>query len=307
MPRSRNYTAGDVWVNATRDIKFSQTDLVFNERFDIINRAVDAVVSTFFDLYSNSYMTPQAISSSSSTCKYLSAGTASWIAETGLLYGATMTGAFASTDVGKMIVFRIGTSGYVGYINEFVSTTAVYVRGRDLPLVDGSGTIVDVIVVPTVISGKAFNIDTLPIMRAGQQIKLELESTATKNIKFATSSTLAMFNASAEQNLDMIMWALSGEQILLDWGDNLANPGTLILRYPALPARVVRDDSKIDVPDGAGIEIVTMKITSIVGKRMKIQLADPTPAMSAMISLLYQTFGQQASAEQIKEKIQALK
>ena len=71
--------------------------------------------------------------------KYLSTGTATYTLTTRAISGATMSAVFAAGDVGKGIVFRIGTAVHYGRIASYVSTTSVTLEvGGSLPSSNGT-------------------------------------------------------------------------------------------------------------------------------------------------------------------------
>lgn len=76
--------------------------------------------------------------------KYLSAGTASYAAGTRTVSGATVSPVFASSDVGKGVVFRIGTAISYSRVESFISTTSVALA-PNASLPGSNGTIAELV------------------------------------------------------------------------------------------------------------------------------------------------------------------
>lgn len=75
--------------------------------------------------------------------KYLSSGTPSYTASTRVIAGATMSTAFDSADVGRVMVFRIGSAVYWSRVSGYVSATSVSLHAGTLPV--GNGTVAEIL------------------------------------------------------------------------------------------------------------------------------------------------------------------
>jgi len=270
------------------------------QRFDYINRAVQSVASTFYDIVGNSYMTPATIIPDTAGNYYVSG--ASWAFET-LRLTATMNTVFATTDVGKLIAFRIGTSVYVGLISGFVSTTVVEVSGDNLPTADG--TVSYVLVADTVITSDRISLISLRIMMAYAD-KLELESSTTGQTRAVSVNLLPKIALSGAQNTNLIFWAFNGDEILLKKGSSISTYGTLTLRYPRVPALSVIDTGLIDLPDGALTDLAVLKLRSILASIIGVAVDSQREGEALVRTFLRSTTGE-AQEEVVKEKLLALR
>ncbi len=303
MALSKNWTYAKFWREAALGKEYDPTNNLHLARFEIINRSVECTANAFYDLMAIVYMTAVTILPDTTGRYYVSG--ASWDATLNRLT-ATMNTSFGSGDVGKVIMFRVGALVYIGQVNAFVSTTVVGVTGSNLPT--SNQTVDYVLLAATTPTGNTVYISDLKYMRSGQQIRLELESTATQFVKNVSSYEVRTFRSSAGENIDRVVWALSGEELLLAKGDNLATYGTFTLRYPRTPINGTAETDFIDLPDGAPIEIALMKTRLIIAELGGPPApADTESRMKAYIEVLYKTYGGEITAETVVEKVKALK
>ena len=303
MSLSRDWTALRFFNLILTDLNKTKNDVSYAQRFELMNKAVATTANTFYDLMSNAYMTPITLLPSTVGRTYVSGAT--WTAATNRLT-ATMNTSFGSGDVGNLIVFSVGASlVYVGTITQFISTTVVVVSGSNLPLTDQ--TVSGVLMPATTPTGQVLDITTLRLMRTGQPIKLELETTATIQLEACTSGEIFKFDTTDPGNANKIVWAYSGDQILLAKGSTLATYGTFTLRYPRIPNALTSDADSIDLPDGAAISISMLLTKSYIAERGQEKSPDVSAEMEYYIKSMYRTFGQEADAERVKEKVIALK
>ena len=101
-----------MYAEAMRDIQTDQEVPDF-EKFNLINRAVEAVVGEFYALMSNDYMTPMVVLDDV-IGRYSTAAGNFYVMSSEV--SITMDSSFASFDVGKLIVFRSGSNVYIGFI-----------------------------------------------------------------------------------------------------------------------------------------------------------------------------------------------
>lgn len=302
---SKDWTARRFYNMAGADLESDVNQTAFIQRFDLINKTIELVTTLFYDLMISAYMTPVTLVPDT-IGRYSSSGTGSWTAATSLLSFAGMNTAFNSVDVGKVIGFRIGASLYLGTISTFVSTSSITVTGLSLPSVDG--TVAEVMVFSSVPGSNTVSLDGLRIMRTGQQVKMELESTATKTIEAVESQAVFAFDATSLTNKNKIVWCMSGDQIIFAKGSGLTNAGTFTLRYPRVPNILTSDTDFLDLPDGAAIEIALLHLKSVLSRRMKQpdQAKDFSAELGGVIRALYSTFGQEVQKDVMKEKVLAL-
>lgn len=160
-------------------------------------------------------------------------------------------------------------------------------------------------------TGDTASIATLRIMRYGNETKMSLESSSLtgKVCRPVTLEALAGFRSAAAQLKKAIWWAYEGDNIQLKKGDSVTSYGTLTLRYPKLPDKLTTDAGGIDLPDGPAIEIAILNLRGLIEKRLG-RVGEANPAEQAererLISLLYSSFGQKVTTEEIEEKTRAL-
>jgi hypothetical protein len=141
---------------------------------------------------------------------------------------------------------------------------------------------------------------------SGGQVGLIVESTGTKAVGAVTEEEVSAFRASAAQNLKRIIWAFSGESLLLAKGSSLSTYGTLTLRYPRVPCLAVADTDLVDLPDGIPMEMAILKLKSLIALRVGEQSPEIDSQMSSMLKTFYGQLGVQASLEEIKTKTAAI-
>ena len=291
-----------MYAEAMRDIQTDQEVPDF-EKFNLINRAVEAVVGEFYALMSNDYMTPMVVLDDV-IGRYSTAAGNFYVMSSEV--SITMDSSFASFDVGKLIVFRSGSNVYIGFISAVQSTSTVRVSGDVLPLTD---TTVDYcMVAATTISTNVISLSSLSIMRMGQQVRMILESSALPNhvCTPATVEELNMFRTSNRHNLNKIVFAYSGDELLLKKGDSLTNYGTMTLRYPRTPTPVSSDTHYVDIPDSTPIAIAILYLRKLLAQRLKIEIKPVESEMVSLIGNLLQSYGVTAKMEEIQKKVEAL-
>ena len=306
MPLSRKYNAQLYFANAVRDIPDDDVMTRFQafEKFTLINRSVDTVAGLFYSLMSNAYMTPVTILPDT-LGRYSSSGTGTWVASTRTLTFVGMNTDFGSGDVGKICVFRVGSLTYIAQVETFVSIDVITLTaGNNIPT--SNQTVDYVILVSTPPTGNLVSIADLPIMRVGMPIKLELESTATDTVDPLSVAELRTWITTAPKNVNRVVWAYSGEELLLKKGSSLTTYGTFTLRYPRVPVSVASETAMIDLPDGPAIELGMIKLRMLIAARLRVQIPDQTNQIAGLIQSLYTMFGFEMKLEDQKEKISAL-
>ena len=300
---SRDFNAAQLWFNAKRDL--GNIVVPDWERFDLINRSISTVVGQFYDLLSQSYLTDAVINYSTGG-KYDAGTGGTYIAATQVVTLNNPSSNLTNTDLEKLVVFRIGTTNYLGKVLSVLSTSTFKFDGDILPSVDG--TIVDnsLSILDTTIQNDIISLSSLRIMRAGENIRIGLVSTATRTVKFMSQEELDTFTTDG-RNSKTIGWSFFGDVINTKKGDVLASYGTITIHYPRVPYLVSDDLDQIDLPDGTAIEIATIHLRDLIRKRIELPPENNEALKQKLVGNLYQTFGQEASAEIIKEKALALK
>jgi hypothetical protein len=290
-----------LWREAVRDLG-AITDVPHWEKYDLINRAIKTVIGQFYDLVSNLYMTEATIAGTSGF--YETGSTGTYTVSTKTLALQTPSRNIISTDVGKQVSFRIGTSTYSAIIESVATTSSFVVTGIGLPA--SNGTLASVIVVGDLPTANKLSLSDLRVMMAGQQIKLQLaSSTSGVTIKSATMSEIDNFRTGGV-NRKTVLWAINGDNVEIAYGDDV-DLGTLTLRYPRVPELVSSTATGIDLPDGTIMEIAILYLKGLIQQRITGHKDNNEAKLSDLINNLYTTFGQEANAEINKEKVLALK
>lgn len=299
MALSLDYTVQTYWTEALRDAVAGKSVVVADfEKYNLINRSQDNVSGLLYDLGSRSYIdTTTAVPSS--TVKYGTTG--SYVVATKLLT-ATLNANFLAGDEGNMIVLRSGTNGYLGTIDAINSTTIVRLIGDGLPTSD-QASFDTITVLATTPTGSTVSLARLRMMRTGQQIALEVESTVTEEIEVMETIALRHFNTTAVQNRNKIAYALSGNSLYFKKGSSLSSYGTITIRYPRVPLRVTADVDYIDIPDGIAVQLGIMNLSTLIARRSNVEVNERTKQeILALTQSLNSMFGRQFNITQLKEK-----
>jgi hypothetical protein len=301
MPLSNLYTAKTFWNAATREIKeYKQNDLVYNERFNLINMACQLTQGMVGDLVSEAYRR-DTTAVLSTTGKYGTTGV--FTAATNTLV-ATMSSDLVSADIGNMIIMRTGTTVYIGTIVSRTNATTVVLSGDNLPAVNVAAfdTITMAGTSPT---GTTLSISSLRLLRYGTQLDLQLLSTATNSVFVKASEGFSQWVTTANQNKNAIAWNLVGTNIFLKKGSSLTSYGTLTIRYPALPDLVTLDADYVDLIDGSMAQIGIVVLRTLLEKRLGVQSVGST-AIQEQVSSMYRSAGNEQKKEVIQEKVESL-
>lgn len=302
MPLSRDYSLIKFYREAAQDLHGAM-GIPRHIQKDLSNRAICTVSGEFYDLMSSSYMT-DAYANLAGTHKYESGAGSTYTASSRTVTFTTPSANLDSTDIGKVIMFRILTNIYLGTIESIVSTSAVVFSSTVYPSVDA--VINETLVCGTTLSVGYFSIASLRIMRTHVS-RIELNTTvAGATIKVGTTREVDTF-INTGKNSKTIIWALNGEYINFAIGADLVNAGTLTIRYPRVPSLVSLDADMIDLPDGTPIEIAIIYLRGLIQRRLSLPKEDNEGLLSKKIADLYRSFSMEANAETIKQKVLALK
>lgn len=304
MAESQNYTALQAFDQARRDIHFSQDDSIWADRINISNRAKDTIVSVLGEIIAPGLMVPVVIASDNDG--KIGSSAMSWDSTTKRLT-ATMEVAFVSTDVGKEVMFTEdngdGTHGvYTGYINEYVSPSIVGIRLHTYPAADIA--VVDHVTVSAgSVDNDEISIAYLPILRYGEQVKIDLQSSETEEVIPMSREDLNTFVGNG-RNYNAIAFAISGMFIYLKKGDGIASYGTLKLFYPEIPENVYTDSDSVKLFDGAMMMLYIVIMRQIILRRMG-KLAQEEDVIKA-VQGLYQSYNQSAKNQVMVDKTKAI-
>ena len=302
MPLSRKWTAGAFFQNAVAPLaELDKIPLAWAQRFELINLVQLQVVSAFYAPMSAGYMTPVALQTDN-TINY-STGASTWTAASKRL-SATMNASFVSTDLGKTVMFRSGANGYMGTIDSYVSAGVVTLTGNALPASD-LGSIDDIMVINTTVSNNIVSLAGLAIMRAGDQIKLHLESSATTDIDPMTLEEMQRYQTTDPRHPSKIIWCYSGDYLLLK--TPLASYGSMVLWYPRVPQEPASDTDYVDLPDGPAIELAMALLRKMIADRFLSGAVKNDQEIAAGVQSMAQNYGLQMNKEDVKRKVEALK
>lgn len=308
MALSRTWTYADFWRSAYVDDVFDPNNAVWFLRHKLMDEAIQFTATLFYDLMGVRYFTDQTIVPDT-LGRFSNTGTGTYTAATKTVTFVGMNTDFGSGDTGKLMMFRVGSLVYPCKVTTFVDIDNVIVDGNNLPTTNQ--TIDGVMLASTAPTGVGSYISVwvgdLRIMSVGQQVRTFLESSSTKNVDNLDVTGVVNFRSAADANKFRIVWALAGENLMLAKGSGLSTYGTLVLRYPRIPYVWTADTDYIDLPDGAPLNIALVKLKSMIQDRIGRPKADYSPQLEALIQSLYRTFGAEASAEVLQEKIKALR
>lgn len=305
MPLSRDYSYKRFVTQAFLRHGIDNNNAIYVTRFNLVDSVKDSVVNLFYDLVGNAYMTAVTLPPDT-VGRYSSSGTGTWTASSKQLTHAGMNSSFTAQDVGKIITLRISSQLYIGTISQFISATVVVITGFVLPTTNQTVDYVEVIPTSiTTVGNTAINISTLRLMRS-HAIKMYLESTSTPSVDPVSLEEYFTWQPQADKNANRIVWAYSGDELLLAKGNNLSAYGTFTLHYPRIPDQGTLDAQNLDIPDGAFIDICLTKFDMLIAEMTNKPIPDRTQALTGMIQALYASFGREASLEAIREKVQAL-
>lgn len=306
MPASRQWTAGALFRHVMAELQ-ADNQIAGVQRFAILSQIQNTIAAQFYNVMWQTYMTP-VILSIDVTANWATTNTSTWTAATSTLTAANMNAAFLSTDVGKLVVFRKGASFYTGYLSTFVDSTHVKLSGYNLPTVDVSA-IDTVDLVPTEVNQSIINLSTLGIMLTGEQVRLQLHSSATTDVESVSAEEVRVFRVTAPQNSMKIVWNYSGDELIFAYGNGVlaaGGPGTLTMRYPRVPIPLVADTDYMDLPDGIPMELAKIRLRKVLETQYALQGANIERDVPGLVSELYKNAGIMVSQEEIKSKVAAL-
>jgi hypothetical protein len=303
MGLSRKWQAGAFFQNAIAPLaELDRIQLAWVQRFELINIVQLKVVSAFYAPMAAAYMTP-AVLQTDNVANY-SIGAATWTLASRRLSAPNMQFGFSSTDVGKTVGFRSGASSYLGIIDSFVNTGIVTLTGNALPLTD-LASIDDIMTYGTRVSSDIIALAGLSIMRAGDQIKLNLESSATTDVIPVTLEELQHFKTTDPRHSKAILWCYSGDYLLLRTA--LSNYGTLLLRYPRVPQEPFYDTDYLDLPDGPAVDLAMTLLRKLIADRFLTSKIEMMNEIASGVEAVAQNYGLQVNKEDMKRKVEALK
>lgn len=302
MALSRTWQAGPFFKHAAA-IFPAIDDVAYAQRFELINFIVMRIAHEFIGLMNYAYLTPVILQQSNNGA-YGTGGT--WTASTNTLVVSGLSSNFAPTDIWKVVTFRNGASVYIGYISAWQSTTTVTLTGNMLPT--GNLAALDqVIVVPSVPSDDSVVLAGINMARTGEQVNLDLQSSATGAIEPSQLEGLRFFRTMSVQNRSRIAYATVGDRINMAKGTALPSYGTLILTYPRLPIAVTQDTDFLDILDGSPVRLAQILLQKTLDERFyhrkDIPYADD---IKMHVEGIYKEHQMAATSQAIKEKVDLL-
>jgi len=155
-------------------------------------------------------------------------------------------------------------------------------------------------------SGDAIDMSSIRMMRTGAQLHLILESSETDSLVPMSLDELRTWQPSAEGNKKRIAWAYSGQYIFMNKGTGLTTYGSLVLRYPELPAKIVSGATAIQLPEGVMTETLILQLHKTFTKRYARQDVDTSKEMAQLLNQFYTNYNIQKSEEEIVADVAAL-
>jgi hypothetical protein len=299
MALSKSWTAKKAF-DVVRGQLRTVDDIHHVQRFERMNLAQYAVASQFYALMENSYRTTKIIQKDNSGVY----GNGTWTVLSRVITLTTQNTNFVNSDVGKVVVFRIGPDIYIALVESVLDANRVKVQGAPLPT--ANGTIDEFMMVATTLSEDTLSLATLdpPLMRTGQQVNIEIWSSVTSAVDAVSIEDLRMFRPTSPTNLNRIVFALDGEDILFAKGGALSSLGTLILRYPRVPIALTSDNQYWDIPDGPPMALALLFLTKLLAPSIDKEKYQAEAA--ALVQSIFTLFGVQANLQEVKKKVEAL-
>jgi hypothetical protein len=273
-------------------------EVAWTQRFEIINMIQYKVASEFYGLMYGAYHT-MVILQQDTAGRVGTGGT--YTVATTTLNVTGLSSNFLSSDVGKLITFTDGTLTYCGFISAFLSSTSVQVQGNDLP-VSNIAALTSVIVVSTVVSSDAVSISGIDMMRTGEQVNIDMQSTLTSSIEAVGLEALRFFRNMSAQNRNRIVYSLMGDRILLSNGINLTGYGTLTIAYPRSPIPVQQDADYIDLLDGGIINLAMLLLKKHLSERFYHEKRDYMAEAQVILADIYKNHDAVLKAQIVQEK-----
>jgi hypothetical protein len=235
--------------------------------------------------------------------KKMLSGTGAYVAATKTLTVTTMSTSFLATDTERKVIMSYGTAIYECFIDSWVSSTEIVVRGNLLPAVD---TLMDDVRIPSnEVENDKVLLGSTRINRLLSPVHFVLESSVTNYVEAVTLEDFRVFDPAANESLDKIVFTFEGSSLLLNKGNNVSSYGALKLHAMMMPTPVSSDAMTIDLPDGQPLQLGITVLRSRILARMGKQVAD-SQAIGAMVQSIYQSAGQEISVEEIANKARAL-
>ena len=303
MALSKIWTVQKFYREAASEIGM-KNDVAYIHRFNYINRIQAKIADQFYGFMAQSYITA-AVLVVDVVGSVMTTGTGTFTVATRVVSITNLSVSFASTDVGKMVMLWDSSYNvYVGFIEEYLTATTVRITGYNIPTSDI--TIAGFGMAATSPSDTVVSIATLPVMRTGAQVRMTLESTATKDVRPVAFDKFLLWATSAPQNANAIAYCFSGDDLLLRRGDSLTTWATLTVRYPRIPISVVQDSDYVDLPDGVMIAIAKIMLQQILITEYGGKEENWTQKLGAVVGDALRGFGVKMESQEISEKVKAL-
>ena len=158
------------------------------------------------------------------------------------------------------------------------------------------------------VTSDAADISTLRIARGGNQARMVLTSTALANrvCRPLSLQALKTWRPAAKQNAKNIVWCLDGQRLLLRKGNSVTSYSTVKLHYPALPTEATTTTDKVDLPDGAPIELALKMLKKVLSERYTEKAEDHSSEVAMAVANIMNQYRVSASLEEVQDKVKAL-
>lgn len=304
MAQSKDFTLKKYWTQVSDELNLPVNNKLRPARFDLSGRSIVFIAGQFYDLMSQHYLREET-PTWGGDARF--GGGGAFTAATGILV-CTMDTAFQAVDQGNLIALREGTDHYHGYIDAVNDDDEVKLVGDNLPSGD-LAAIDSVEMWPSKPSGKDVDLSLLRMMKTGQAIRIVVKSSATRNVEAVSLDAYLRFDPASKFNPTKLVYTVVGETLKWEIGSGLnGNPGTLTFWYPGVPFLPSLDADKIDLPDGPAMELSILHTAKLGREQMGLRpKKDEMKEIEAAIAKLMKTFGAEADAEVLKQKVLAFK
>ena len=287
-------TGLQVYREAARDSQVESLDI---EKIFLVNRAANDVVSLVYDIVAPHYVKRMYLVQD--TAGNYDSGQSSYSTVGSVITMTTPLNNLVNTDVGKIVSFSFGSVIYSGTIASVLTTHTFVFLGNPLP--GSSGNISNLTILNSNLTTAEVSLSGLNMMWTTEAERLRIEFSVTPYTDYLSFEKFKTFRPTASPN--KIVWTYLGGSIFINKGSNLQTYGFGTLYFPSLPTPIGTDTNPVDVPDGACMELVILKIRKILCDRSNgKQKFDETGQVLTYLKILNSQAGNRMSIETVENK-----
>ena len=262
-------TGLQVYREAARDSQVESLDI---EKIFLVNRAANDVVSLVYDIVAPHYVKRMYLVQD--TAGNYDSGQSSYSTVGNVITMTTPLNNLINTDAGKIVSFSFGSVIYSGTIASVLTTHTFVFLGNPLP--GSSGNISNLTILNSNLTTAEVSLSGLNMMWTTEAERLRIEFSVTPYTDYLS---------------------------FVNIGSHLQTYGFGTLYFPSLPTPIGTDTNPVDVPDGACMELVILKIRKILCDRSNgKQKFDETGQVLTYLKILNSQAGNRMSIETVENK-----